>query len=85
MTLRAEDRNPVATSSPTLGDDQALVDSSPNPGRDQALVNGFSAKSAKPKLEMLTDIKVAQHHDLLITYGSTALMVDVSAFLPVFF
>ena len=40
---------------------------------------------AKPKLEILTDIKVAQHHDLLITYGSTALMVDVSAFLPVFF
>ena len=40
---------------------------------------------AKPKLEILTDIKVAHHHDLLITYGSTALMVDVSAFLPVFF
>ena len=46
MTLKAEDRNPVATSSPNLGDDQALVDSSPNPPRDQALVNGFSAKSA---------------------------------------
>ena len=46
MTLKAEDRNPVAISSRALDDDQALVDSSPNPGRDQALVNGFSAKSA---------------------------------------